>query len=279
MNPRQAVDQREKGQVPVSIGTALAIESAEGNYPDRPPVVPAPILDAQLLLVNMRTLFRNLYGAISTDYRPQVKAKDIVPSLAEELHILNSIIPVVSNGRCQVLHYYSNYEHLTATHFAGATFKLPSTPKQMEHAALEKEVFELLSESVLPSNILEFRGKIEGKYPRTFILTHLPVDLLARYQFEKLELLESHTGAIKAFPQWGSKLSGDVKDNMPFNAFTLKLFGDGVQFLGKRPSVKKAILHHATLDHWTGLTSMDLIRSTIGKIQDAEIKSELQQLL
>lgn len=278
MNLNQAVDNREKGKVPVSIGTALAIEAAEGNYPDRPPVSPAPILSTQLLMINMRTLFRNLVGAVATESRSQVRPEDIAASLAEELHILNGVIPTVSEGRCKVMYYISDYQHLTPAHFRGASFKAPSTPKQLEQAAMERAVFDLLSEKVLPTNILQFSGKLEGKYPRTMIITHLPVDLLARYSFEKLELLESHTGAIKPPPLWGSKLTGDT-ENIPFNPFTLKLFGDSVHFLGQRPTIKRALLEQARADRWTGLTSMDGVRSTVSKIQDKEVREELQNLL
>lgn len=278
MNANQVVDNREKGQVPVSIGTALAIEAAQGIYPDRPPVSPAPILSTQLLMINMRTLFRNLVGAIQTEHRATAKPGDIAASLAEELHILNGIIPTVSEGRCRVSYYISDYQHLTPAHFKGASFKVPSTPKQLELSALERTVFDVLSEKVLPTNILHFNGKIEGKYPRTMIITHLPVDLLARYSFEKLDLLESHTGAIKPSPMWGSKLTGDT-ENIPFNSFTLKLFGDGVQFLGQRPTIKRALLERAHADHWTGITSLDGVRNSISKIQDKEVREELLNLL
>lgn len=278
MKLNQVVDNREKGQVPVSIGTALAIESAEGIYPDRPPVSPAPILATELLMVNLRTLLRNLIGAIPSEHRSQVKVESIVPSLIEELNILNGIIPSISEGRCRVSFYVSEYRHLTPAHFKGATFKQAVTPKQLEQKKLESDVFSLLAEKPLPPNILHFDGKIEGKFPRTMIITHLPVDLLARYQFEKLELLESHTGAIKPFPMWGTKLSGDT-EHLPFNAFTLKLFGDGVQFLGKRPTAKRELLQWAEKDHWTGLTTMDKIRNTVSKIQDKEIRDELTELL
>ena len=95
----------------------------------------------------------------------------------------------------------------------------------------------------------------------------------------KLELIESHTGAIKPFPLWSSKFSGTIKVELPFNAFTLKVFGDGVHFLGKRPTLKKAVLAQAEADHWTGLTTEDKIRDSLKKIADPTVKAELMELL
>lgn len=276
----EAVDQREKGSIiPISIGTSLALDAAEGQYPERPVVHPPPIAAVDCLLINVRTLLRNLIGAVNREYKDRLQAPHLVPALVEEMRIVDAYIAERTNGRCVPVFYLSLYEHLTQVNFRGALFKVPNTPKQLADAGIEKHVVELLMQRELPVRMMLFKGGIEGKFPRTFILSHHPVDLLARKQFTKLELLESHTGAIKPHGLWGTKLTGSNLDHIPFNAFTLKVFGDGVQFSGQRPSVKKALLEVAALDHWTGLSTMPLIENSIGKIKDQTIRESLRELL
>ncbi len=279
MNIFQAVDGREKGAVPISIGTSLAIEAAEGVYPDRPVVTPAPITTTQLLMVNVRTLIRNAHGAVDKDYKDRVNGEHLAPVILEEMLILNTVIPEVSNGKCKVLFYLSDYQHVNPQQFRGALFKHATTPKQLAYAKLESETVEELQKKELPSNVVYFKGAIEGKYPRTFLITHYPVDLLSRYQFERLDLLETHSGNIKAPPVWGTKLTGSMMENIPLNAFTLKLFGDGVHFLGQRPSIKKEMLYWAEVDRWTGLTTTALISNSVSKVKDPQIRAELAGLL
>lgn len=272
------VDEREKGTIPISIGTALAIEAAQGTYPDRPVVSPAPILSTKLLFVNLRTLYRNLIGCIATEARAQVTAEHLAPALLEEMHILNALIPEISEGNCDVSFYVSEYAQVK-TEFKGALLKEPHTPKQLAQRDLETATFELLRTKSLPENVHAFKGVITGRYPRTFILTHYVVDLLNRYAFEKLELLESHTGAIKPYAMWGTKLSSPADASIPLMDFTLKVFGDGTHFTGQRPTVKKALLEQALIDKWTGLSTLSLVRNSVSKISDPDVKRELQALL
>src|SRR5690606_9561418 len=84
---------------------------------------------------------------------------------------------------------------------------------------------------------------IEGKFQDTMLLTHIPVDLLSADRFSKLVLLESHTGAIKPHLSWYTKLTnGKELFRMPFNRFTLQVFGDnGVHFAPMPMKMKQAV--------------------------------------
>lgn len=278
MNLSQVVDQREKGDVPVSIGTALAISAAEGTYPDRP-VNPPPIQSVESVFINVRTLLRNLIGAVGRDARSQMQPKYLIPALLEELYVLDANIKERTSGRCQAVFYLSEYRHLKDRAFDGALHRFPATPKQQHDATLEAATLTGLLVKELPDAFRHFPGAIQGQFPKSLIITHCPVDLLARYQFQKLDLLESHTGAIKPFAMWGSKLNGQGLDHIPLNAFTLKVFGDGVHFNSQRPSLKKALLEVAATDRWTGLTTLPLIKQSIGKVRDPELRQQLEALL
>ncbi len=279
MNLIQTVDNREKGEVPVSIGTALALAGLIGKHPDRPEEKTPPIEGVQLLMVNIRTLFRNLLGAVDRTEKPYLKEQHIVPALIEEISVISAFVTEFTNGRTQALFYVGQYKHLTDERFKGASLKVPTTAAQLAYSQLEQAAVELLKRKELHGNVIEFSGPISGNYPKTAILTHMPVDLLEKNKFQKLELLESHTGALKPPAMWGSKLAGQNTQALPFNVFTLKVFGDGVSISGKRPSVKRAIMDVAMSDRWNGLSTMALIENSVKKIKDSEIKNELLMLL
>ena len=130
-------------------------------------------------------------------------------------------------------------------------------------------------------DIRTYRYELTGQHPEAFIVTHLPVDLLSRYNFKKLELVESHTGAIKAFPHWHSKLTGGKElVNIPFNAFSLQVFGDnGNLFTPLLPSLRKEVLRLAQEDRWVAITTDDKIRMSLRKVTDPTSRAILMSLL
>lgn len=56
-------NEREKGKVPISIGTSLAFESLLNIHDDLKHKIP-PYLETEVIWINVKTLFRNLWGAI-----------------------------------------------------------------------------------------------------------------------------------------------------------------------------------------------------------------------
>lgn len=275
------VDQREKGQVPMSIGTALALEGACGIYPDRPES-PPPIERAREVWINIRTLIRNLIEAIPTEDREQLTPDALYPALVEEFQIAESAIIRGSTGLARTVYYLSNYAHLQRS-FPKAILRNPSTPKQRFQAALEAGLLKRLKDGGdVSSELRSFNThEIKGKHPEAFIITHLPVDLLSRYSFKKLELLESHTGVLKPHTQWNSKLTGGTDLlNLPFCALTLQLFGDkGNHFSSMSSRLKKAVLEIAEADNWSPLTTRDKMLLSMRRIEDPTIRATLTSML
>lgn len=273
------IDAREKGGIPISIGTSLAIESACGVFPDRP-VSPAPVLAVKELWINVRTLIRNLNGALPKELAERVLPHDLVPPMLEELSIIESAISKISSGMVRVVYYCCDYSSLPRM-FPKATLRFAKTEKQLLIKALEDNAITLLLAASPPHDLRLFRFEIHGKFPNSLIVTHLPVDLLARYSFAKLELLESHTGSIKPYPQWHSKLTGGKElPNIPFNRFSLQVFGDnGHQFAPMLPSIRKEVIRMAEEDSWTTITTDEKIRVSLRKIQDPATRSLLLAVL
>lgn len=275
----RAIDSREKGAVPISIGTALAVEAAFGQYPDRPES-PAPINRYSLVLFNVRTLFRNLVGSVAKEDRERIDAGAIASGLLEEFHLISAVISEFTHNRCAVMFYISDYAQLNQTVFKGATFKVANTPKQLAYQALENDTLKQLAKKDLPENVIHFKGDLlSGKFNNTLIVTHRTVDLLAGKAFTKFDLLESHTGRIKPPVLWGTKLNSEVGNLLPLNHFTIEVFGDGVDFLGKRPTLKRAVEDLAKAKNWVYSVSPRYVKECVSQISDKEIREELLELL
>lgn len=270
---------RQLGQFPLSIPTSLAVEAACGVYPERP-VTPAPLGEVKELWINLRTLHRNLMGSLSTELRNIVMPAQVVPALVEELAVLESVLIKASEGQVRPVFYLADYSPL-AQKFAKAVFKKATTPKQQFAFSLENSTMRGVMEMQPAQDIRTYRYEITGSHPESFIITHLPVDLLARYRFRNLKLLESHTGMIKPPPQWSSKLTdGKNLAHIPFNAFTLQVFGDnGNMFAPHLPELRRIVLEMAEKDRWTALTTVDKIRESIRKVTHPADRAVLLSML
>lgn len=273
------VDSREKGQFPISIGTSLAVESAGGVYPDRP-VDPAPINDVREVWFNLRTLFRNLQGCLPTEIKDRVTHGHLIPALVEEMQIIESAIIKISSGTARAVFYVCDYSSLR-TKFPKAALRVPTTPKQIMQHALEKATIQGVLDQGVSQDLRAFRMEIEGQHPPSFIVTHLPVDLLSRYSFAKLLLLESHTGAIKAPAQWNTKLTnGKELVNIPFGRFALQVFGDnGHQFAAAPRAVREKVLELAKEWNWTSVTTEAKIRESLRSLSHPADRAALLALL
>ncbi len=274
------VSGREVGvAIPVSIGTAIAVETALGLNPEIK-VDKAPILEAKLLFINVRTLIRNLMGALTTDGKRLVNEKNLIPALIEEMGIIEAGISKETHGKINVAYYVCSYKSLKQ-HFPNALLRTPTTEIQKFAHAIEVGLLKNLQEISPPHDIRYFDVTIVGKFPDTFIMTHSPVDLLSVDSFTKLTLLESHTGKMKRHLLWNTKLTnGKELVNIPFTRFTLQVFGDnGGQFAPLAPKIKQAVKDVAEKYSWSSITTKDKVNYGISSIEDKVIRSTLKGLL
>lgn len=279
-NQAAGIDSRDKGQIPVSMGTSLAIEAALGIYPDRPES-PPPIIKVQQVWFNIRTLIRNLYNSLTNDFRDQVTTEGLLLGVQEELSVIESAINRGSQGMARVVFYIPDYTSLHRK-FPKAILRQTKSEKQLAYYAMENKVCAIILKSQdLAQDIRFYQFAITERHPDAFIVTHLPVDLLARHQFRRLELLESHSGGIKPYPMWHTKLTGGKElTNIPFNAFSLQLFGDnGNQFAPYPVGLRKQILQIAEEDRWTSVTTDEKIRYSLRKITHAFDRATLLGML
>lgn len=274
--PTTIMAERTKGQIPISMGTALAIEGAMGIYPDRPET-PAPFTHYHALWVNVRTLYRNLQACFQVDVHRGFLPSELVDGLLEDMAGLHQAVKKAFPA-VEVVVYLSAYERL-ATLLPAASLKLLRTPVQVAAHDLEEATYTLLRKNLPPEIPFVAVSRFLPQAPRqnALILTHVTLDLLARYHFRSLDLLESNTGMIKKPSQWNTKLGvADQADLLPFNSFTLQVFGDrGVLFQPQSMKLRRTVLELAGKHHWSSITTLPRIRDNLANLDDKALRDAL----
>jgi len=277
IDPRamDAISNREVGQLPVSIGSSLALEGAFGILEDHPNSNPL-INQVDVLYVNLRTLVRNLVGAIEADNLSHIYPEDLAYALVNEITVIEQAVARVTQGRVQTQVYLCNYRTVPKR-FPHAILKTANTERQ-KLAALREEnaITELLSllQQGSPIRLLETDIDLESDARRVLMMTSYAVDLLQRYRFNSLTLLESHTGATKPPALWHTKLSnGKELSNIPFDRMTIQFFGDNSNLFTAFPiKYRRVMLGIATKNRWTSMTTKDYILSCVKQAYEPELE-------
>jgi len=276
---RQILSERAVGpDTPISVATGIAIDSALGRLEEAKDEK-APVLDRDMLLVNVSTLFRNLMGAIPTEKRGFVNPYTAAEALANEMRVIEAVIAEGSEGRCAVLFYLCSYKSLYRSFTKGLP-KISNTVIQKNYDAMEFSTLGELQDSIVSKPPIQ---KIDVKFPWTggkvLLLSHYPVDLLNRYNFSAMSLLESHTGAIKPPQVWYTKLqAGKDLEVIPFDRMTLQMFGDNIHFSPMPIKIRKLLYNIATKNKWTPVTTKDMVIHSVVQNRDPALEVLVKDL-
>lgn len=259
---------REMGAIPISIGTSLAIEAL------RQPNVP----NYDALWVNLRTLFRNLMSCVPTHVRDDANDREVAEVLEEEMGHISEAVSILSNGTKPVKWYITKPETLSKI-LPDAIIRAPKTPLQKSQAAL--------CDAALGRLLAKYQKEIQVFSPimygqgKAMVLTHFPEDLLSRKHFAEMYLLESHTGKIKEHDAFNTKL-GDIDQfpKLPFNGFTLTVFGDKQVLIYQMPNkIRTMVLEVAKKAAWTPMTTKDRMLLTLNNIKNQYDREVLKSIL
>jgi len=275
---RELLADRTMGQFPISIPTSLAIESAIGILPEAPTDAPE-IGRRDVLMLNVRTLLRNLYNTLEASQRPLLEEYTIAEAIAAEIRTIESVIAEHSDGRCAVATYYCSHIDV-GRKFSKALIKPIQTPAQKFYWTIETAVMKYLQEDFKATTpISKYVTDFPDIQGEGLILTHYPIDLLQRYRFSSLALLESHTGSVKQSLMWNTKLqNGKDHPNLPFDRMTLQMFGDGVVFSPMPIKIRKRVLEVAQKNNWTPASTKDFVIATIVERRDPALEMLVKDL-
>lgn len=278
------LSERTTGQLPLSVGTSLAIESAIGIHPEIQVNEP-PIKHYTEFWVNLKTLYRNMMGSLQADAHNFVLGGAVGEEIRHEMDRIDSIIGDEFN--VDVIYYVCNYDHLEQD-YPNARIRVDTTPKQkfFTRTMIDALKYIIVSEQPPPHMNMESRVRVFNKTIRpkksvkTLILTHIPLDLCSAKHFGELTLLESHTGAFKEKAQWYTKyLNGKDLAHIPFREDLLQIFGDHELFSPYPIEQRRELLEVAEKYKWTSLTTLDKMRYSIDQLKNPYFKAKLKAML
>lgn len=273
---------RETGKYPISIATSLAMEGLFGIHDNIPPQPTPPVTNCDAVVVNARTLIRNIIGSHDKHSSDLITVGYVVNLVLDESLTLKSILEVETQGRVRLMMYIPSYRFLKVR-YNKAVIKEPTTEKQKQAAKFEDDCIELLlkrqGDIHVSFSITDLDVSFDND-PRVFLITHLPVDLLHCKGAKSVALLESHTGIVKYSNQWYTKLkNGKDLYRIPFDVMSIQFFGDsGGMFVPYENKMRKVLLEIAEQNQWTQLTNKNKIVGDIMKAYEPILASIVSSL-
>ena len=249
---------------PLSLPTSFAFESmllpAPNPTYDLERKIPnkVDITSYKEMYINLQTLFRNLVSSVSKEDITAADASEIVSVLHTEMEVIDSLLKNEGQGICKPIYYYCTYE---AVHNNGKvktrTDNLPAQ-KLMRYKLVK--TLEILSKQ---GNVIRFNSDVvPSSRVDALILTHMPYDLVNHHKFNKLDLLESHTGVLKNKTKWYTKyypIGSDDISMLPFHRQLLMVLGDKSLINPSDIRLRRQILEIAIRRKWTVMSTMPKI--------------------
>lgn len=268
---------------PLSIGTGIAFESIfNTTQPVYDPVRKVPpkanIKNYDQLWINIATLYRNMAGSIKASDAEYVMPNQYAEHLSMEIEVIKSLCANEGMGLITPVFYFCTYDHIYRHpgHKAVA-MRMETTDKAKAYKTKLMQTVKLLNADGL---VLMLDSELTPtKRSKALVLTNFVWDMLSVNHFTVLDLLESHTGAVKSTAKLNTKYH-KYKDlsMLPFNRMLLKVFGDSELFVPMFTAVRDMVLNAATKGKWTPFTTlakvnMDLDMYSQDKLAVSIIKS------
>lgn len=277
-----SVSDRVMGNLGVSISTNMAIDGLYNRIPDKPKERPMPATLGNAIYFNVRTLFRNAWGSMNSMDAGEISVNSYADMLEQEMNVISAALSEEEHP-LEAFFYAPSYEHLYKE-YPNGTLKDIKTDKMVQKVVMENRVLLKLKETttlLTPIIFNDVEIKTEVPY-KAFFVTHYPVDLLHTAGFDKVYLLESHTGIVKGPDKWWTKLGSkglEGGDRIPFNKGTIQFFGDsGGMFKSQPIGAKKRVAEVAVKYKWNQQTTRSRVLDTLKLAGEGHIEQTLREL-
>lgn len=294
-----SVSDNSKGKYGVSIGTSTALEGIFGVHDTLTYTKdnPKPYKRFSNLVINIRTLFRNLISSVNSEAVKLITPEAALALVIEEIRVIREVVISNSNRKLKVFWYAEMYpEQLLQYRFSKANIKKAKTEIQVGYSDLENNMFNLLQSKIedksiydevlisdrwfdfnLTTNLKPSIKHLDTRVETTLVLTHLPLDLLL-LPLTRMALLESHTGKVKSQGIFHTKLKGKP-EHMPFDLMTIQMFGESGEMFSPQPiGVRKELLKIAKAGGWNPTTSRAKIKEDCKNKGDSNVTSLVRQM-
>lgn len=269
--------ENETGKFPVAIGTSLALESILGIADEQPKDIVPPITNYKELWVNIATVIRNFHGSMTVAVSGQMTYDEYVNHCISEVLTIKSVLQDRRKG-FKVKFYSVDYDNILPNVFPKAKFKQPNTDRQKSVKILYDTVLAQMHSKIvhvdIDYSIYNFTMQ-SYSHIRSLFLTHMPVDMILFRMDNNDILLESHTGRIKQTHEWNTKLKGGKNlDRIPFNAYTLQVFGDSANTLIPADiKHRKALKKESEERQWNTSLPIKKFIKEVKSFKDSSLKS------
>lgn len=260
---------RVLGGLSMSVGTSLAFEESGENL----------LLGIDCMLFNIKTLIRNASQSYEPGDTEPTNPKQLVQDVESDLTIIAKWLEANRGSKpVRMVVYAPSYKNLKADYPLADLWK-PRTDKQNTLQKAYDETLKLLL-AKYPKLIVTTKDSIPEYSGNGLVITHHPVDLVTVRGVGRLSLLESHTGVVKPFTDWYTKLTGgDKLYYMPLNRLTIQVFGDkSVNFKSQSLAIKELVKQIALDNKWTSATTLSRVRSTINALPSSVTKAGLLKM-
>lgn len=257
----------------MSIGTSLAFEGLlhTGEFEDgRKESV---VNKYQRIYLNLRTLFRNAFESFG-DKKNSLNADVMKTAILEDIQQIRETVSAVSPA-VEIVVYLCTYKSINKV-FPQAKFKNATTQDQMFFNSVELDVYTEMGKEDNEYGVRVFDCEIKGSFD-TLVVTHYAADLLWRKNFPTLALLESHTGKVKGYLEWYTKIRSK-SSRIPFNKPFLVIFADSAMFSPQDLKVRKVIMKTAEKYNWTPRSSLDLIHNSLRLANEPHVSEFIRKL-
>lgn len=280
------VNERQRGKLPLSIGTSLAFESLL-NINDNI-THPRPLYeeDYKVVWVNLKTLYRNIYGAVDREKLDMTSDEQFSKAMFFEIDNIRDICNNEAKGM-DVVFYSPNYKNLekinneTLLRMDNTSLQKTFTTRMNNCLKIVLPEFNRDTEITDSKRIRIYDNKITDTETRSALMvTSYAYDLVSFRKFAKLALLETHTGKVKDRTEWYTKYyNGKDLPEMPFRLDLLTIMGDNSLFRTKVPKFKQEIIRLAEEFRWSSITTTDKIKANIETIKDHQIRLRLLDII
>lgn len=277
------VAERTIGALPLSIGTSLAFETylpskAREFDPDRKlPVPEKPLTYYETVGINVLTLYRNMLDSLGTEKKRTVNIEAVVQGVHDEMQFIEELCRIEFSGALTPYFYILSHDKVYRNTSLQGWVRIAATKIQKQELRRLKRFITMISNLPEFDKVSLTSDKFNVRYANSLILTHVARDLLYDSAFKHLTLLESHTGETKERERWNTKFTKTKLDlsRLPFNHYTLNVYGDPTHHKPHRPRLRKDVLEVATKQKWHPLTRYAVVKRDIKRYGTADMNDLL----
>lgn len=259
------IDNRDVTSFGVSIGLGLMLETifspnSKRIDEDRIPPSKVDVNTYEVHYINLGSIIKSIHGSLDRSIKNDVMEntknyKYMAEAVLDELAIVDELY---EDTKCTPQLYHVDYKQ-----YMKPTPITPDLPDgKLEMMAFIKAVSKLVVSSDSLTMGIWDKHKIGKSKNKVLFTTSFGADLLNVKDNKKLDLLELHTGELKAINKFNTKYHSFGKNdlsNLPWDEKLLYILGDKMVIQPLPIATRRKLVSIANKSNWNFLTTRDKI--------------------